>query len=533
MDPSFLIPFGLSILTFILCILFIAHDLPYSAHPDEPAVVYRALAMGRGDFNPHFFVYPSLWFYLLLIAEGIGIAFGFIIGMFHSMSDVIIATFTNPGYFFIIARIATAIMAGIAVFATYKTTERFSKFAGIVTALSVALFAPFITTGHFAVTDVPMTTMIAVTLYFIVRMTDENSSQKIWILASICLGLAVGIKYTAGVLVIPYLIALILIHYRTPKLLIQKIVLGGVISVVIFFMSSPYLFFNFQDALRDFKFINDEALTKSVNSPWHYVTMVWKNWGLPIIIYFLLGIIALLQKPETRKTAFVISSFIIAHLIVIHLADYKTDRFFLPLIPAIAVCIGFGAYQFEQRMKMELWRKSILVGLLVFLFTIPAIQVIKAEYRLSEIPASKQIRIWATEHIPSGSIIFEDHTARTLLPPSPETIEQKIALWQADATGRAAQFVGPYQTYLANNPAPGYKLIFTNDAKVRSFSAGIDESDYTIANAKKAAYIIADQQSIESTDEAIKIFYEYVTKNFTVIFTATDTKTYVHIYQKK
>src|SRR5687768_13431173 len=40
--------------------------LPYAEHPDEPALLEIAVRMVRdGDPNPHSFIYPSLFFYLL------------------------------------------------------------------------------------------------------------------------------------------------------------------------------------------------------------------------------------------------------------------------------------------------------------------------------------------------------------------------------------------------------------------------------------------------------------------------------------
>ncbi|MDB4698654.1 hypothetical protein OAF45_00760, partial [Candidatus Latescibacteria bacterium] len=49
----------------------LAFGLPnISCRPDESTLVHRALAIGAGDPNPHFFNYPSLHFYLLAAVYG-------------------------------------------------------------------------------------------------------------------------------------------------------------------------------------------------------------------------------------------------------------------------------------------------------------------------------------------------------------------------------------------------------------------------------------------------------------------------------
>ena len=40
-------------------------------NPDEVAIMSRALAFGKWDFNPHNFLYPSFYFYVLFAWEGL------------------------------------------------------------------------------------------------------------------------------------------------------------------------------------------------------------------------------------------------------------------------------------------------------------------------------------------------------------------------------------------------------------------------------------------------------------------------------
>src|ERR1044071_7257504 len=47
------------------------YGLPAVYNPDEVAIMSRALAFAKGDLNPHNFLYPSLYFYVLFAWEGL------------------------------------------------------------------------------------------------------------------------------------------------------------------------------------------------------------------------------------------------------------------------------------------------------------------------------------------------------------------------------------------------------------------------------------------------------------------------------
>ena len=53
------------------------HGIPYSLGVDEPEVMERAVRMIKtGDFNPHFFDYPSLYIYVQAVVAAVRFMFG-------------------------------------------------------------------------------------------------------------------------------------------------------------------------------------------------------------------------------------------------------------------------------------------------------------------------------------------------------------------------------------------------------------------------------------------------------------------------
>ena len=47
------------------------YGLPAVYNPDEVAIMSRALAFAKGDLNPHNFLYPTFYFYVLFAWEGL------------------------------------------------------------------------------------------------------------------------------------------------------------------------------------------------------------------------------------------------------------------------------------------------------------------------------------------------------------------------------------------------------------------------------------------------------------------------------
>jgi hypothetical protein len=54
-----------------LRLIGLRYGLPAVYNPDEIAIMSRALAFAKGDLNPHNFLYPTFYFYVLFAWEGL------------------------------------------------------------------------------------------------------------------------------------------------------------------------------------------------------------------------------------------------------------------------------------------------------------------------------------------------------------------------------------------------------------------------------------------------------------------------------
>jgi hypothetical protein len=67
------------------------------ALPDESFIVNIAIEFGTGDFNPHNFIYGTLYMYSLFILFGVYFVVGLTVGKYQSLQDFIISTSRNAG----------------------------------------------------------------------------------------------------------------------------------------------------------------------------------------------------------------------------------------------------------------------------------------------------------------------------------------------------------------------------------------------------------------------------------------------------
>src|SRR5262245_42164610 len=94
-------------------LLGITWGLPYVYNTDEALLVNHAMAFGTGDLNPHFFIYPSLYMYVLFVIYGLSYVIGWVTGVFASTNDFIKLFFTDITLFYLPGRLI-AVLTGVA-----------------------------------------------------------------------------------------------------------------------------------------------------------------------------------------------------------------------------------------------------------------------------------------------------------------------------------------------------------------------------------------------------------------------------------
>jgi hypothetical protein len=185
--------------------------------PEETVIVSRAIAFFSGDFNPHYFAYPSLYFYLVFALYLIYFAQQSWLGYYRDLSDLVQAYFIDPTPFYLINR-GLAVGLGTATIAIIYLISNclpltFKKQIAIAAALIYSIAYLPVREAHFGMTDTAFTFGVSLSLYWIIK-TDQERRLKNYGITGLIVGLTTSFKYLGILLIVPLLIVHGLHLYR-------------------------------------------------------------------------------------------------------------------------------------------------------------------------------------------------------------------------------------------------------------------------------------------------------------------------------
>ena len=365
-----------------LRLIGIQYGLPLGGllNPDEQNIVPRAWRMVHGGgLDPHWFDYPSLVLYVL--------------APFQAWQD-------QPSYLTARLVIAAFGVGGVAA-AWWLGRAAYGRTAGLVASAVVAVETIGIAYAHMAVTDIPMTALITVSLALAVTGRLE------W--AGVAAGLAASAKYPAVFLLVPLVVA----GWRQWRRL--AITLG--LAVVAFVATSPYVLVHphqaWSDASRVQRLARDGWLGFEHDS-WALFSFTGKLWnGLgPVLVISVVGLVLALRRRS--RTDLILASFVLVYLVDLLTIRAHFDRYVLPLVPPLAVLAG------RQRSLAP-----IALGLLI----VPLVWAIGDDVRLTRTDTRVVAQRWIVRHLPPRASVAADSST----PP----IGRRVLDLQLPGPGRA------------------------------------------------------------------------------------------------
>ena len=318
----------------------VRYGLPAVYNPDEVAIMSRALAFAKGDLNPHNFLYPSLFFYVLFGWIGASFVAARILGLVASLEAFQTLFFLDPSAVYVAGRVLTVLCGTATIVLVYRLGARLSgRSAGLVAALCIAV-APFhVRDSHYVKHDVPATLVIVACTLAVVRLwqsrsrpPDSRSCQSAgtagsrnepapaWP-AALLFGLACSIHYYAVFLALPLALAVTATARRPgwPAAL-RRLAAAGITSAAAFFLTSPFILFEPVTAWRDITANRQIVVDRAVETGggWFaglgaYASMFWLDAvGWPVALLALAGSARLIARSPLD--AVLILSFPVAFL---------------------------------------------------------------------------------------------------------------------------------------------------------------------------------------------------------------------------
>ncbi|MFC1799799.1 tetratricopeptide repeat protein [Candidatus Eisenbacteria bacterium] len=372
---------------------------------------------GRLDFNPHFFHYPALSFYIQWLGQALIYLAGRASGAFSSPRDMLAAFETDPYRFFVMGRLITSLFGIASLYLIYKLArDLYSPVAGLLAALFLAFNFSHISRGQLITTDIPLVFFVLLAFIPILRIaTRGNRRHYIW--AGICVGLATGVKYP-GLLAGTGIMAAHLFYHLTRKHAWKRIVLSSSlwasagVALLVFFAVSPYCLLDYSGFYGDFRFEQTHMAAGHFGAPdrlvsysEYFLAIIPGILTLPVLGLALAGIGYGVRRDRYFSLAFL--AFPLVYFAVIGSWKTAADHYFLPVLPFLLMFAVLPLWKIFE--KAAHTRKELLLGLAACLFLIPSILQIRDLHLHPAMPDNRTIAGgWIEENIERGAAIAKE-----------------------------------------------------------------------------------------------------------------------------
>ena len=397
----------------------IGFGLPHPmTRPDEEFIVSMALRFFSGDYNPHFFEWPSLYFYIVHgIFRGV-CAIGYLTGTYASVDAFTRATAADPSWAHVVLRLMSA-SAGVATLLVIYSFAKslFDRTTALVAAWLLAVAYLHVRDSHFGVLDVPLTLLTLVSVGFLVQAWIGRRPMLFFALAGAVAGLASSVKYNAAALVVPGLVAGVLRVGESQVGERQRafMSLSGflVMFVVCFLAGSPYVLLDIQ-GFREGLDAQVVRLTEghgiAIYHVWrrHLTFSLWHGVGGPALAAAIVGAVVLGLR-DWRK-ALLVGAFPVSYFLVIGHGQTAFIRYTTPLIPFICVFAAFGVRAIVERaapLVSARARPYLAAALVMGVALQPLVSSVRFDRLLTECDTRLLAADWLASHVKPGDSLFE------------------------------------------------------------------------------------------------------------------------------
>jgi hypothetical protein len=393
----------LLIATLALRLWGIRQGLPYSYNSDEAAhFVPRAVAFFSHDLNPHYFLNPPAYSYLLQI----------VFELWFGSADAVRRTYVeDPTAVFVVARVVAALLGTTAVALTYLAGERlFQRTVALVGAAILGLAFLPIFYSHLALNDVPALAPVALSLYGVSGVLRDGARRD-YAIAGIGMGLAAATKYTGGITGVCLLGAFLCdwLGYRH-RPAPGRMALAAALALGAFVVANPYSvldFSAFQAGLATQQSLAGGSIKLGTTSGSGIAYYVWTfTWGLGWVpsLAAVAGAALLLVR---RRLAVALVLLPAPILFIVYMGNQQRffGRWLMPVFPIVALLGAYGAVALVRWLigSRRLPAIPVVAGAAVVLLGQSVSTVVHNDLVLSRADTRNLTRAWMVGHVPAGA----------------------------------------------------------------------------------------------------------------------------------
>jgi hypothetical protein len=383
----------------------IGDGLPYAYNSDEAQhFVPVAMRFFSGDFDPHYFLNPPAYSYLVHLA----------LELWFGGSNAAIRAWTlHPGEVFLLARLLSAALGSASVLFTYLAAARlFGAGAALLAAAVYGLAFLPVFYGHLALNDSPTLLPVAVALFAAAGILRYGRRGD-YVLAGIATGLAAATKYTGGIVLVSVLFAAAADGARHGwPVAARRAGAAVALGLVAFVIANPYALLA---PAAFFAGISKQASAAGSGDPIKLgitpgggiAYYIWTfTWGIGLVpALAALGGAGLLLWRRRLATAGLLLPAPVAFILFMGLQERYFGRWLMPIFPLVAALSGYGTLAAVRWLARS---RRIPLAFATALATVLLIgQSVSADVhndRVLSRPDTRSLaRAWMVAHIPAGS----------------------------------------------------------------------------------------------------------------------------------
>jgi 4-amino-4-deoxy-L-arabinose transferase-like glycosyltransferase len=384
----------------------LGHGIPFAVGVDEPVVMQHVLAILRtGDYNPHFFHYPGLAFYLHVPVAVLRFAAGALDGRWQSVDGMTIDDL------YLWSRTVTAALGTLTVLLVHQVGLRWGARHGLLAAGLMAVMPMHVRESHYALTDVP-TTFFVVLAWLVSLVAHERGRWGAFALAGACVGLAASVKYPAALaLLLPLAAAWMTVPLR-PSRLHGALAAAGAFAAA-YLSTSPYTVLDLPGFLNSIgelmqSYRPREAALEAGSLV--YLKHLRINLGWPASLLaasgLVLAVVRAVKGPgRARWVLLVLFPAVFFWYMARRHQIYA--RYLLPVVPfactLVAIAVVSGVSQL-RRFDIPRLPRTLLIAALTVAAVLPPLLTSIGYLKMIGRPSTPQAAFdWISAHVPPGA----------------------------------------------------------------------------------------------------------------------------------
>jgi hypothetical protein len=470
------------ILALTVRLIGIRYGLPYVYFPDEAVLVNHAVGFGTGDLNPRYFIYPSLYMYVLFVIYGIGYVGGWLTGMFTSTNDLVRLFFKDPAFFYLPGRLIAAFSGALSVGVVYALARRaYNRSVGLIAAAFLAFSVLHVSYSHYVKTHVPAGLLVIVGLWWAWSIYSGKDGWRHYLIGGLIAGLAASTIYHAGFVLISIIVAHVL-RWRDSssatqiQLLSPKILGAGLASFVAFAFTTPFAILDWSTFKGD---ITSTAAVFHQGGFWergiaYPFTSIMDSIGWPVGFVCLAGLAYALVRRQSADIIILSQPLFLGGFLMLFRA--KEAQHMLIAFPALCILGAVLIVDFISRLvRPQTLCVPVTTLSTILLLYAPAKESFQLSYRLTLPDTRTLAKEWIQRNVPPSSKIAMDsgkYYLSTFGPPLPlsrRTLEQFIARAEENTDGPLARRIGTRRVGY-----PGEVEFFRQELKTHDDQRGFD-----------------------------------------------------------